>query len=134
MNTIPEPETKELRKFGLVTGVILSVLFGLIFPWLAHANIPYWPWIAGGILVLWALIAPDTLRYLYQWWMRLGLLLGRFTTPFILGVVFFFVVTPMALIMKLLRQDPMLRKFDSQLKSYRLPSHKPAHTNMEKPY
>jgi hypothetical protein len=95
---------------------------------------PHWPWIIGGALGLWALIGPASLRPVYYYWMRLALGLSRLTTPLILGVVFVLVILPVALVMKLVRRDPMTRRFDESTLSYRVPSLKAPPDHMEKPF
>lgn len=134
MHEIPELDRKGLREFGLVTGGIVAVLFGLFFPWLLGNNIPVWPWVLGGGLALWALVVPDSLRVVYRQWMRFGLLLSRITTPVILGIVFFLVIFPVALIMKIIRRDAMARTLDKNTKSYRIASRKAPNKNLEKPF
>ena len=71
---------------------------------------------------------------MYHGWMRLALLLSRITTPIILGIVFFLVFLPVALVMKLVGHDPMARHFDDGAASYRVPSHQAPRDNMEKPF
>ncbi len=88
MHTIPELDRKGLRDFGLVTGAIVAALFGLFFPWVLERSIPIWPWVIAGVLAVWALAAPLTLKPVYRQWMMLGLLLSKITTPIILGAVF----------------------------------------------
>ena len=130
---IPELDKKGLRQFGLTTGSIVAVLFGLIFPYLLERPWPIWPWIVGGVLAAWALVIPGTLRPVYRGWMRLGLLLGRITTPIILTLVFLITIVPGALILRMLGKDPMQRSFDDS-RSYRVKSKGPSVSNMEKPY
>lgn len=130
---IPELDRKGLREFGLVTGGIVAGLFGLFFPWLLGRSIPLWPWIVFGVLGVWGLIAPLSLRPVYRGWMRFGLMLSKVTTPLIMGIVFFVVITPVALILKIVGNDPMARKFDDS-ESYRVPTKKAPTENLEKPY
>ncbi len=134
MHEIPELDRKGLRDFGLVTGGIIAALFGLFFPWLLEFQIPIWPWVVGGVLAVWALVAPTTLKPVYHGWMQLGLMLSRITTPLILGIVFFLVILPMALVMRILGHDPMMRRFDDSAKTYRVTSHKAPVKNMERPF
>lgn len=134
MHNIPELDEKGLREFGLVTGGMLVALFGLIFPWLLDASLPIWPWLVGGLLAAWGLIAPKQLRLVHHWWMRLALALSRVTTPLILGVVFFLVIAPVGLLMRALGRDAMARQFDQVAASYRVRSRKPTRDNMEKPF
>jgi hypothetical protein len=131
---ILELDRKGLRDFGLTTGGIVAVLFGLFFPWLLDISFPLWPWIVFGVLGIWALAAPDSLKPVYRWWMRFGLLLNRITTPIILGAVFFLMLAPMALAMRIFGRDPMARKLDADTKSYRVMSKKQPKENMEKPF
>lgn len=133
-HSFPEPDRKGLREFGIVTGTIVAVLFGLFFPWLLERDLPLWPWVFAGAFTLWALVAPESLRPIYRLWMRLGLLLSQVTTPIILGIIFFFVILPVALVMRLAGHDPMARRFDDQAESYRVPSHPPKRENMERPF
>jgi O-antigen/teichoic acid export membrane protein len=131
---IPELDRKGLRKFGLMTAVILASLFGLAFPWFLDRTTPYWPWILAGALSLVALIAPNSLRAVYRLWMRFGLLLGRVTTPLILSLAFFFVLTPLSLVRRLVARDPIARTFDTELTSYRIKSEKRSAKSMERPF
>lgn len=130
---IPELDTSGLRKFGLTTGAILAVLFGGVFPYVLDRPWPVWPWGVFAVLALWAIVAPNTLKPLYHGWMRLGLLLGKVTTPIIMTLVFAVTIVPMALILRILRRDFMRRKFDGS-PSYRVISRRPSVENMEKPY
>jgi hypothetical protein len=132
-HAIPELDRKGLREFGLVTGTIVAGLFGLFFPWLLERPWPLWPWLIFAVLGLWGLAAPLSLRPVYRGWMRFGLLLSRITTPLIMGVVFFIVVTPMAVIRRMLGKDSLARKFD-QSASYRVTSRKAPVKNLEKPF
>lgn len=133
-NQIPKLDKKGLREFGLVTGAIIAVLFGLLVPWLRGHSLLIWPWIVAGILWVWALLAPTTLNPVYQIWMRIGLALGWVNTRIILGVVFYALMMPMGLIMRLLKQDPMRRGFEVNLDSYRIVSTNRTRKSMEKPF
>ncbi|NEQ64609.1 MAG: sxtJ [Symploca sp. SIO2D2] len=126
--------TKELRQFGLVTGGFVAVLFGLILPWIWGHNFPLLPWIVGGVLCFLALLLPNSLRPIYHGWMKVAVVLAWINSRIILGAIFFIVVTPMALIMRLVGRDPMVRKFENELESYRLSCQKRTRASLEKPY
>ncbi len=117
---IPELDAKGLRSFGVTTGVIIVVLFALFFPWLLEVGIPRWPFILGGILAVWGLVHPTSLRPVYVNWMKFGLLLSKVTTPIVMGIVFYGVVMPMGLLMRLFGKDPMRRKLDDTQSTYRV--------------
>lgn len=135
IHEIPELDRKGLREFGLVTGAIVAGLFGLFFPWLLDFSFPVWPWVVFLVLGTWGLVAPLTLNPIYRIWMRFGILLSRITTPVILGIVYYLVITPFSIVMRAVgRQDQLARKFDQQAKSYRVVSKKAAKEKMEKPF
>lgn len=131
---IPELDAKGLRSFGLTTGAIVVVIFGLGFPFLFDFSIPVWPYILAGVLWVWALVLPATLNPVYKGWMRFGLLLSRITTPIILTLVFAIAILPAAIIMKIIRRDAMHRSYSTETESYRIASTKPVVKNLDKPY
>lgn len=133
-NDIPELDRAGLRKFGLTTGGIIMGLFGLFFPWVLAVSIPKWPWILGGVLGLWGLAHPDSLKPVYTGWMKFGLLLSKITTPIVMGVIFFVVVAPMALVIRLFGKDPMQRKLDETATSYRVVNDAQANRSVERPF
>ncbi len=125
---------KELRKFGLVTGLVAVVLFGLVLPWLFQQSSPLWPWEVAGILCLWSLIWPATLNPVYRGWMGIGEKLGWINTRIILGILFYVVFMPVGLFMRVLGKDPMTRKFQKDQLSYRVISHARDKEQVERPY
>jgi hypothetical protein len=86
------------------------------------------------VLAIWGLVAPMSLRPVYQGWMKFGLFMSRFTTPLIMGLVFFLAITPMALIMKILGKDPMKRTLTKDQTTYRVASSKAARKAIERPF
>jgi hypothetical protein len=130
---IKDLDRKGLREFGLTTGGIVAVLFGLFFPWVLERPIPRWPWVIAGVLIAWGLVAPMSLQPVYRGWMKFGLLLSKITTPIIMGIVFYLVVTPMGIVRRMTGNDSLARRFDASA-SYRVPSPKPPAKNLEKPF
>jgi len=131
---IPTPDKKELRNFGLVTGPITAVLFGVALPWLFSFNYPLWPWYIMVVLVGMALLTPLSLALVYLTWMKIGHVIGWINTRIILGIVFYVVFAPVALLLKILGKDAMRCKIDKQLKSYRIDSIEQNKNHMEKPF
>lgn len=131
---IPERDEKGLREFGLVTGAMLVLLFGLFFPWLLGANWPLWPWGIAGVLSLWALIAPGSLHPVYHGWMRVGLVLGWISSRIVLTLLFFGVFTPVGWFLRRRGHDPLHRALVPQAKSYRSPSRPRPKQHMERPF
>lgn len=131
---IPELDAAELRRFALTTGAIVTVLFGLAFPWLLGVRMPAWPWVVGGTLVLWGIVAAPSLRPVYRGWMRFGQLLNRIVSPVVLGVLFFGIFTPVALVLRIIGRDAMARRFDAGATTYRIASARPPKEHVERPF
>jgi len=131
---IPELDRKGLREFGLVTGAAVAALFGLLLPWMLELQWPAWPWAIAAPLWLLALIQPSWLRGIYRAWMRFGLLASRVMTPLILGIVFFVMISPMAMVRRLMGKDPMQRSLDPNQDSYRVQSTKSPKEKLERPF
>ena len=93
-----------------------------------------WPWIVLAILGGLGLIAPMSLRLVHRYWMRFALLISKVTTPIILGIVFFLVVMPVGLIIRIFSRDPLARQFDADAETYRIVSDRPSADTLEKPY
>ena len=127
-------DSKGYRKFGLTTGAIVIGLFGLLIPWLFGLNYVKWPWILGGVLGLWALLAPSTLKPVYVGWMKFGNVMNWINTRIILGILFYGIFLPIGALMRLFGYDPMHRKLDSGLSSYRVTSDNDDENNVERPY
>src|SRR5271154_6917062 len=90
------------RGFGVVFAIFFS-LVGLL-PLRGHHSVRWWALALGALFLLVALLQPGLLRPLNRIWTKLGLLLGRVVSPIVTGVMFFLVVTPIALIFRLLKK------------------------------
>jgi len=131
---IPDLDRRGLREFGLTTGAAVVGIFGLFFPWILERDWPAWPWIVAALLWLLALVRPLWLRWIFRAWMGFGLLAGRVMTPLVLGVVFFVMIAPMAMVRRLKGKDPLRRALDPNQKSYRVRSTKRPKEQLEKPF
>ena len=131
---IPELDRKGLREFGLSTGAAVVAIFGLLVPWIFDLGWPVWPWVIAALLWTPAVIYPPSLRWIYRGWMRFGLLASRVMTPLVLGIVFFVMISPMAIVTRLKGKDPMQRTLDRNQKSYRVLSKKSPKEKLERPF
>jgi hypothetical protein len=125
---------KELRDFGLIVGGICATLFGLLLPLLKHRAFPLWPWIAAAILIAPALAYPAALRGPYFLWTKLGLALGSINQRIVLTFIFYVIVMPIGLAMRLFGRDPMARRFEPARESYRVASRKAPPVSMDRPF
>jgi hypothetical protein len=127
------PEARELRRFGLLLGTLVVVVFAGI-PFLRHHKISGWPWLVAVVLWAPALAMPAALSYLHRGWTRLGEALGWLNTRVILSLLYLIAVVPIGLVMRLAGRDPMARKFDPAADSYRVPSKQRRSTHLEQPF
>ena len=131
---IPELDRKGLREFGLTSGAAVVAIFGVFFPWILDLAWPAWPWVIAAPLWALALVRPLWLRRIYRGWMRFGLLASRVMTPLVLGIVFFAMISPMAMIRRLAGKDPLQRALSPDQESYRVQSTKSPREKLEKPF
>jgi len=100
------------RSFGVVFFVVF-LLIGL-WPILKGNEIRIWSIIISLIFLILGILNSKILTPFNKVWFRFGIFLGNFISPIIMGIVFFLVVTPTGLIMKLFRKDLInLRKNNS---------------------
>ena len=97
----------DLRKFGLTVGGAFA-LFGAISWWRGHETPPRVLWTLSVLLVVPGALFPAVLRPVHKGWMAFAEVLGRVNTRIILTALYYLVMTPVALIMRLFR-DPLNR-------------------------
>ena len=112
--------TKEINKssnksFGLVFFIVF-LLIG-IYPLLKDGELRVWSIIISLIFLFLGLLNSKLLSPLNRLWFKFGTLLGKIISPFIMLIIFFFVVTPVAMIMRTLGKDLLNLKYNKN-KSY----------------
>ena len=114
-----EPTTKDLRQFGLMVGGVFSVIGS--WPVVFRSESPrLWAIIVGSVLIVLGAILPRSLKQIYYVWMKVGHILGWVNTRIILGIIFYGLVTPMGLVMRLMGKDSMHRVFRQDAATYRV--------------
>ncbi|CAD0233085.1 MULTISPECIES: SxtJ family membrane protein [Planktothrix] len=135
MDNNEQLDEKSLREFGLLMGLVLSIVVGWFLPWHHQQPLPLWPWIGSAFLGLLALAKPTFLNPIYMIWMKFGSVLGWINTRIILGIIFFVVVIPMGWVIRgIFHQDPLRMTIDPNLETYRLLSKTKDINRMEKPF
>ncbi len=130
------PSKPELRNFGLILAAGVIVFFGVLFPVLRDRAIQLttWPWYLALVIAVVGLALPAVLRPVHKGWMFVGRILGYINTRVILGIIYVALFTPTAIILMLMKKDPMRRTFDAGAKSYRIESRQPKLENLKLPY
>ncbi len=102
--------------------------FGILF-FLVFLIIGFWPKIAGDEIRLWSiiisiiflvlgLINSKVLVPLNKYWIKLGEFLGKIIAPIVMLIIYFVIVTPIGLLLKMFQKDILNVKSDKKLNSY----------------
>lgn len=116
MATVPPPNNRELRKFGLVMAGACIVL-GLL-RWTLRGADPVWFFAVAGLFLLTGLLTPRLLRRVYGVWMKFGEALNWLVTRAVLTLVFYGMITPARLLNQVFGSDPLKRAWDPKAESY----------------
>ena len=103
------------RSFGIVFFVVF-LLIGF-YPLLNEGNLRIWSVIISIVFFILGLLNSKILTPLNKVWFRFGLFLGKIISPLIMGIIFFFVVTPIGIFLRIIKKDVINLKFNSD-KSY----------------
>jgi len=112
----PRPTVGSDRAFGVVFVVVFSVIG--FFPLLGDGSPRAWALATAGVLLATAIARPRWLSPLNRAWFRFGLVLHRIASPVIIAAIYFAVVTPTGLLLRLVRKDVLKLKRDPQVDSY----------------
>ncbi len=100
---------KELRRFGFTVAIPLALLGGVGI-WRGHVVLPV---VLGGLAVILtglAVVGSRLLGPVHRVWMQVAHALGWFNTRVLLGLVYFFVMTPIGIVMRVMGRDPLDRR------------------------
>jgi len=103
------------RSFGIV--FFIAFLLIAIYPLANSGDIRIWSLIISSIFLILGVLKSKILTPLNRLWFKFGIFLGKIVSPFVMGIIFFFVVTPIGLIMRILRKDLLNLKYNLN-KSY----------------
>ena len=104
---------KKLNKISKRNNIIFGILFFIFFfiiglyPLKSGGVIKIWSIILSLIFLIITIIRPNLFTYLNRLWIKFGMLLGKIISPIVMGLVFFFVVTPTGILVRVLKKDVM---------------------------
>ena len=101
------------KNFGTVFFLVFLIIS--LFPLLKNENIRIWSIIIALVFLVLGLLNSQILTPLNRIWFRFGILLGSLVSPIVMSIVFFGVVTPIALIMKIFKKDLLNMKKNKNL-------------------
>ncbi len=111
----PPPSTSD-RSFGLLFAAVGGAI-ALLGIWEGRHSALWWA-IAAFVFLVVALFAAPLLGPLNRGWRWLSLQLFRIVNPILMGVIFFCVLTPLAIIMRRVGRDPLRLRFEPDKRSY----------------
>ena len=105
-------KTSSNRNFGLVFFIFFFIIG--IWPLLNDETLRLWSIIISFIFLILGLINSSLLTPLNLLWFKFGLFLGKVVSPIVMGVIFFVVVTPTGILMRILKKDLLNLKFTNK--------------------
>ena len=101
-------------------GIVFSVFFVIVSAWLFFKNGEFiiWPTIVAVVFLILGLTNSKLLTPLNKAWNQFGILLGNFTAPIVMGIIFFLVVTPTGLVVRVMGKDLLRLKKNKDKKTY----------------
>ena len=103
------------KSFGLVFFIVFLIIS--LYPLINGQSVRLWSLIISLIFLVLGLLNSKFLAPLNKVWFKFGLFLGKIISPIVMGIIFFLVVTPTGLIMRILGKDLLNLKYNKN-KSY----------------
>ena len=99
------------RSFGLFFSLVFFII--AIWPIKNSGDIREWSLIISSILLILGATNSRLLNPLNKLWFKFGLLLGKVVSPIVMGIIFFLIVTPIGIFMRLLKKDLLRLKYNN---------------------
>jgi hypothetical protein len=97
------------RKDNITFGILFFFLFLIIglYPLKSNGTIRIWSVLFSLAFLVITIIRPNLFTFLNKSWIKFGILLGKIISPIVMGLIFFFVVTPIGILVRILKKDVM---------------------------
>mgnify|MGYP006161317743 CR=1 FL=1 len=109
-------KTGHIRSFGIVFFIFFIIIS--LYPLLNNHEIRFWSLIVGFIFLFLGLVKSPILKPLNLIWIKFGLFLGKLIAPIIIGIVYFIVVFPTFLLLKLFKKNYLNIKYEQNKSTY----------------
>ena len=100
------------RSFGIVFFIFFLIV--ALYPLFNNEDLKLWSLIISIIFLILGLLNSRVLTPLNWIWFKFGIILGKIVSPFVMGIIYFLIVTPIGLIMRLFRKDLLNLKYDNK--------------------
>ena len=97
------------KKNNITFGTIFFIFFFIIslYPLVSVGVIRIWSVVLSLVFLIITIIRPNLFTFLNRSWIQFGIFLGKIISPIVMGLVFFFVVTPIGILVRILKKDVM---------------------------
>ena len=109
-------KTSSERNFGIVFSIFFLIIF--LYPLFKNQDIKLWALLISIIILFLSFFFPQSLILPNKLWTKIGFILGAIIAPIIMALMFFFIVTPTGIIMRLFKKDLINQKIDQSKKTY----------------
>lgn len=106
----------ELRKFGFILSTVACVM-GIIFSF-KHKSLYIWPFVLGLLFFITSVSFPRCLKPIHWILMKISFAIGWVNTRILLFLIFYIVVTPIGLVMRLFGKDLLNQRIEREKLSY----------------
>jgi hypothetical protein len=102
-------EIKINKKNNVTFGILFFIFFLIIglYPLVSVGVIRIWSVVLSLVFLIITIIRPNLFTFLNRLWIQFGIFLGKIISPIVMGLVFFFVVTPSGIVVRILKKDVM---------------------------
>ena len=102
-------EIKINKKNNITFGILFFIFFLIIgfFPLISVGIIRIWSVVLSLVFLIITIIRPNLFTFLNRSWIQFGIFLGKIISPIVMGLIFFFVVTPIGMLVRILKKDVM---------------------------
>jgi hypothetical protein len=100
------------RSFGFVFSIVFLLI--ALWPLLYNSEVRIWSLIISVIFFILGFLNSKLLNPLNFLWFKFGLLLGKVVSPLVMGLIFFCVVTPIGILMKIFKKDLLELKYNNK--------------------
>ena len=108
-------KTSSNRSFGIVFFIVFLLI--ALYPLINKGELRLWSLIISSIFFILGILNSKILTPLNKLWFKFGIFLGKIVSPIIMGIIFFFVVTPTGVLMRIFGKDILNLKYNNN-KSY----------------
>ena len=103
------------KSFGILFFIVFSVI--ALWPTINSESIRVWAMLLALIFLFLGVLNSKSLTPFKKGWIKLGEVLGKFIAPVVMGIIYFFIITPIGIFMRVIGKDLLNLKYNSK-KSY----------------